>query len=322
MKRLPLIVHLLLSLLGLAAIIVGVAYYLDNFTNHGKIAEVPNVQAKSLKDAIKTLEDKGFEVEVDSTYRDSLPALYVIKQYPNGGDKVKMGRTIQLIVNKAAPPMVAMPSLLGARVTSALQYLERNNLKLADTIFKPDFAVNRILQQLVDGKEVKAGTMLKYGTKVTLVIGSGTGSIIYNYPDFYGMTLRKALEIMDTLGLSRGAISIDAGTKDSLNAIVYKQYPEPLDPYTQKPTLIKQGNTVDLFISNTPKPREVDTTKVYIDETMLEDAKTAEEEYSAEDVKDGKKTGKKKLLKRKTTTSNAATLPKKTQSSTTNPNDY
>ncbi len=321
MKKLPLIVHILISLLAISGIVVGFAYYLDSFTNHGKTAEVPNVQSKNLKEAIKALEAKGFEVEVDSTFRDSLPALYVIKQYPLGGDKVKMGRTIQLIVNKAAPPMVEMPSLLGARVSSALQYLERSNLKLADTIFKPDFAVNRILQQLVDGKEVKAGTMLRFGTKVTLVIGSGTGSVIYNYPDFYGMTLRKALAMMDTLGLSRGAISVDAGTSDSLNAIVYKQYPEPLDPYTMKPTLIKQGNTVDLFISNNLKPRIIDTTKNYIDEATLEDAKAIEDDYLIDDSKDGKKTGKKKPVKKKTTSTNAGTLPK-AASSGTNPNDY
>lgn len=269
MKILKTGLHLLFAIALGIVLILGLIYFLDTYTNHGSTTEVPNVSKKSLKEAIKTLESKGFSVEVDSTYRDSLPPLFVIKQFPAGGDKVKTGRTIQLIVNKAAAPLVEMPSLLGVRVASALQYLERNNLKLGDTIFKPDFAAGRILQQLVNGADVKPGTLLKYGTKVTLVIGSGLGNIIYNYPDFYGMTLQQAWALMDTLGLSRGAVSIDPGTKDSLNAFVYKQYPEAIDQFTHQPTLIKQGNTVDLFVSNIRKPRQIDTTAVFLDDSLL-----------------------------------------------------
>jgi beta-lactam-binding protein with PASTA domain len=300
MRKLPFGLHIIIALALAALLLIGIIYFLDSYTKHGKTTEVPNVARKTLTQAIKELEAKGFSVDVDSTYRDSLPPFFVIKQFPAGGDRVKTGRTIQLIVNKGAPPLVAMPALLGVRVASALQYLERSNLKLGDTLFKPDFAAGRILQQLVNGAEVKPGTMLRYGTKVTLVIGSGTGAIIYNYPDFYGMTLKQAITIMDTLGLSRGAISMDQGTKDSLNAYVYKQYPEPWDPFENRPTLIRQGNTVDLFISNVRKPRAVvDTSNNYnINEQDLNNAKAeglnAMQEEEIVDPKTGVKTKRKK----------------------------
>jgi beta-lactam-binding protein with PASTA domain len=203
-----------------------------------------------------------------------------------------------LIANKGTAPMVAMPSLLGARVSSAIQFLERSNLKLGDTIFKPDFANGRILKQLANGDEIQPGTLVKYGTKVTLIIGSGVGSIIYNYPDFYGMTLQHALQVMDTLGLSRGAVSVDKGTKDSLRAYVYKQYPEAIDMFTRQPTLIRQGMTVDLFISNIRKPREIDTSASMISDEQLEEAKAddlkSQKEAGTEEKKDKKQTQKKK----------------------------
>jgi hypothetical protein len=274
MRRLPLWLSIIIILGSSVLMVIGLTYYLDTYTKHGKETEVPAVAKKNLNEALKILKDKGFTVEVDSTFRDSLPPLYVIKQFPEGGERVKYGRTIQLIVNKSAPPVVEMPSLLGVSVNSALQYLQRSNLKLGDTIFKPDFAIGRILQQMVNGKDVTAGTLLPFGTKVTLVIGSGYGSIIYNYPDFYGMTLRQAYAVLDTLGLSRGAIVVDRGTKDSLSALIYKQFPPHIDPISKQPTLIRQGNIVDLWVSFIPKPREIDTSSNYLDDATLEAAKS------------------------------------------------
>jgi eukaryotic-like serine/threonine-protein kinase len=273
MKKIPFWLNIIIALLLAFLLLIGLIYFLDTYTRHGKETEVPSVAKKNLKEALKLLKDKGFEVEVDSTYRDSLPPLYVIKQFPEGGQRVKAGRTIQLIVNKAVPPTVAMPPLLGVSVSSALQYLERSNLKLGDTIFKPDFAIGKILKQQVNGKDIPAGTLLPFGTKITLVIGSGTGSIIYNYPDFYGMTLKQALRILDTIGLSVGAIVMDKGTKDSLNALIYKQSPPHIDPYTRSTSLIKQGNVVEFWVSNIARAREVDTIATLIQGEDLDQMK-------------------------------------------------
>jgi eukaryotic-like serine/threonine-protein kinase len=273
MKKLPFWLNIIIALLLAFLLLIGLIYFLDTYTRHGKETEVPTVAKKNLKEALKILKDKGFDVDVDSTYRDSLPPLYVIKQFPEGGQKVKAGRTIQLIVNKAVPPVVAMPPLLGVSVSSALQYLERSNLKLGDTIFKPDFAIGKILKQQVNGKDIAAGTLLPFGTKVTLVIGSGTGRVIYNYPDFYGMRLKQALSILDTLGLSVGAIVVDRGTKDSLNALIYKQSPPHIDPYTQSTSLIKQGNVVEFWVSDIARPREVDTIANIVDGEQLDQMK-------------------------------------------------
>jgi eukaryotic-like serine/threonine-protein kinase len=278
MKKLPFWLNIIIVLLLGFLMVIGLIFFLDTYTRHGKETEVPNVAQKNLKEALKLLKDKGFDVEVDSTYRDSLPPLYVIKQFPDGGQKVKAGRTIQLIVNKAVPPVVAMPALMGVSVSSALQYLERSNLKLGDTIFKPDFAVGKILKQQVNGKDIAPGTLLPFGTKVTLVIGSGTGSIVYNYPDFYGMTLRQALRMLDTLGLSVGAIVVDKGTKDSLGALIYKQSPPHIDPYTRTTSLIKQGNVVEFWVSSIPKARVVDTIAGLIEGDALDSLKNMDKD--------------------------------------------
>ena len=288
MRKLPFLLHLIIALaLGLL-VILGTIYLLDTYTNHAQTTEVPTVATKNLTEANRILDNKGFEVVVDSTYIDSLPKLYVIKQYPEAGQMVKTGRTIQLIVNKAAPPTVTMPGLLGVSLTNAIQYLYRSNLRLGDTLYKPDFAVGKILQQQINGVDIKPGTLVPFGTKVTLIMGSGTGGQVYNYPDFYGMTLREAYKKLDTLGLSRGAIVVDNGTKDSMSAYIYKQSPPAIDPDSKQPTVILQGNVVEFWVSAIRKPAEVDTVAIYTDSATLQEAKIEERKNQLNAAKEAK----------------------------------
>ena len=272
MKRFPFWVNLLIALAAGFMLVVGFTYFLDAYTRHGKVTEVPDITRKSAKEGIRILKDKGFKVIVDSTYRDSLPPLFVIKQAPAGGEKVKHGRTIYLVVNKESIPLIEMPNLIGASVNSALHLLERANLKLGDTLYKPDFAAGRILKQLVNDADVKPGTMIPFGTKITMIIGGGLGREIYNFPDFYGMTLKQALRLLDTLGLSAGAIVPDPGTRDTLNALIWKQYPPAMDPFTKTQTILRQGNVVDFWVSGTARAREVDTLASSIDQSVVEGA--------------------------------------------------
>lgn len=273
MKRLPFWVNLLMAIAAGFLLIVALTFFLDAYTRHGKVTSVPDVTRKNAKEAIATLKGKGFKVIVDSTYRDSLPPLFVIKQVPGPGEKVKHGRTIYIVVNKESVPLIEMPNLMGASINSALHLLERANLKLGDTLYKPDFAAGRVLKQLIGNTEIKPGEMVPYGTKITMIIGGGLGREIYNYPDFYGMTLKQALRVLDTMGLSVGAIVPDPGTRDTLNALIWKQYPPAIDPFTRTPTILRQGNVVDLFVSSVAREREVDTLSGTIDESAVNEVR-------------------------------------------------
>jgi eukaryotic-like serine/threonine-protein kinase len=275
-KKMPFWANLLVALAIGFLLILSLTYYLDFYTRHGRVTEVPDVTRKNVNEAVKTLRAKGFKVVVDSTYRDSLPKLMVIKQAPEGGEKVKAGRTINLVVNKSSVPLVVMPNLLGASVNSALHLLDRANLRLQDTLYKPDFAVGRVLQQLLNGNDIKAGDQVPYGSKITMIIGSGLGAVIKDYPDFWGMTLKQAIARLNELGLSLGAVIPDPGTKDSLNALVWKQYPPRVDEFNHTVTVVRQGNAIDLWISPSQKERETDSLTNIIDRDALEAAKEKE----------------------------------------------
>jgi eukaryotic-like serine/threonine-protein kinase len=316
MKKLPFWVNLLMAIAAGFLLVVALTYFLNIYTRHGKVTDVPDITKKNAREAISILKGRGFKVIVDSTYRDSLPPLYVIKQVPGGGEKVKQGRTIYLVVNRASIPLIDMPNLVGASVNSALHLLERANLKLGDTLYKPDFAAGRVLRQLLpNNEEVKPGTMIPYGTKITMIIGGGLGREIYNYPDFYGMTLKQALRTLDTLGLSPGAIVSEPGTKDTLNALVWKQYPPAIDPFSRTTTILRQGNVIDLWVSHIARAREVDTVEGTIDQSVVEGAEQ-------QSLLEEKNAPKKAPLKKKKPVKPAATEPPKKPEAKAPGNDY
>lgn len=73
---------------------------LQLFTHHGATDTVPKVENMSYTQAIKTLHDKGFRVDIrDSIYKEDMKPGFVIEQFPKAGATVKPGRKIFLYIN-------------------------------------------------------------------------------------------------------------------------------------------------------------------------------------------------------------------------------
>ncbi|MBO9153659.1 PASTA domain-containing protein [Chitinophaga sp. GCM10012297] len=242
----------LLVIFGLI-ILLGILFFLSLgfLTRHGEEVTVPDVRGKTIKDATSALEGMGFEVEVrDSIYIDTMPALLVYEQTPERGDVVKSHRTIYLTVNKVVPPMVPMPDLEGLTYRSAEMTLRARRLNIGDTIYKPDFATNTVLQQLLNGKPIKAGKEIPEGSNITLVLSSGTGSMENPVPETVGMTYLEAREVLAASNLNIGTVLIDAGVTDTLGAFVFKQSP-PRRNELGELNLIRAGESVDLWLGAT-----------------------------------------------------------------------
>jgi eukaryotic-like serine/threonine-protein kinase len=120
----PFWVNLLAIIAITALLIFGFLKTLGIITKHGEYLTVPNVLNKKTTDAIKYLEDKGFEVVVqDSVYTDTAKLGTVLKQFPEGKSTVKVNRVVILTVNRVTLPMVDVPSLIGKSKEYALEIL-------------------------------------------------------------------------------------------------------------------------------------------------------------------------------------------------------
>jgi beta-lactam-binding protein with PASTA domain len=234
---------------------------LDIITHHGKTMKIPSVIGQSIEAARKTLESQGFEVQIqDSIYNDTLPPLQVIKQFPEPDNLVKVNRTIYLTITQAVAPKVDMPNLLSMTFRNAEMVLHRYGLKLGDTVFKPDFARNSVLDQLYKGVSIKPGSKIQQGSAVTLVLGNGVG-MEFVVPDLFGLTYREARSALSESGLIIGSIVPDADVQDTVNAFVYRQNPGRFD-YEGKLNHIRQGQIIDIWLSAQKRERIVDSSAV------------------------------------------------------------
>jgi beta-lactam-binding protein with PASTA domain len=232
-------------------------------TGYGKTAKVVSVVGQSYIAAQQQLETAGFEVVIlDSIYVDSVAKLAVIRQTPEADEIVKAGRTIYLTINRMVPPQVEMPSLVGFSLKSAELYLQSLQLKLGAVTYKPDFARNAVLDQLFNGVPIAQGVKIPLGSTIGLVIGTGVGGEETDMPNLVGLTYVDAKNLLSLQHINIGSVLSLETIKDSATSFVFRQTPgylsTRLDSLTGMPlpNKIRQGQLVDLYLSNTPPPKD------------------------------------------------------------------
>ena len=251
----PLWINIVVGILLLMVLVLGFFTTLGVITGHDRYEKVPVIIGQNVYAAKLALEQKGFRVEItDSVFTTEVPGLTITKQIPEGDAMVKKGRTIYLSINRAVPPLIDMPSLVGYSCKSAELYLQSMGLKLGDTSYRADFARNAVLEQLYRKEIIKPGTKIPLGSRVDFVLGSGVGSNDINVPDLIGLTYSQAKSLLGSMGLSTGSLVVMGNISDSLDAFVVKQAPEPTSeivPGQKTNNKLRGGSTMDIYISNT-----------------------------------------------------------------------
>lgn len=242
------IVNLLVALV--LAFLLGFLFFqsLGWITHHGEYLKVPSVTGKNVDSAVDLLEKEGFEVVItDSLYNDSLPLNIVKKQLPDADATVKVNRTVFLNVNPTTLPMVNMPNLEGLSYRFAVDKLTKNHLELGDTTYRPDFMKGSILEQTFNGKKVAAGSKIRWGSAIDLVIGGGLEAQKIPVPALVGLTVSDARAILKEKGIILAAMLTIGSITDTANAYIFKQNPEVTN-FGNVPAYIQPGQTMDIWI--------------------------------------------------------------------------
>jgi beta-lactam-binding protein with PASTA domain len=217
-------------------------------THHGEYLKVPSVTGKNVDDAVNLLEKEGFDVVItDSLYNDSMPLNTVKKQLPDPDATVKVNRTVFLNVNPTTLPLIDMPHLEGLSYRFALDKLAKNHLKLGDTTMRADFMKGSVLEQNYQGKKITAGTKIRWGSAVDLVIGAGLEAQKIPVPELVGMTVADAKALLTEKGIILAAILPSGNVTDTANAFIFKQNPDAY-AYGTTPAYIQPGQTMDIWI--------------------------------------------------------------------------
>jgi beta-lactam-binding protein with PASTA domain len=253
----PLWVNLITAVLVAVVLFIVFILSLNFLTHHGRARTVPSVVGKTFGDAQKILDKEGFEIVIqDSLYVDTLPPLSIIKQVPESDAVVKVNRTVYLTVNRAVPPMIDMPNLIGYSFRNAEMNLASAGLRLGDTLYKADFAKNSVLDQLHNGTHITPGAKIQMGSAISLVLGTGVGETQFNVPNLTGWIYGDAKAKLEEKGLN--LLVVQAETRDTLNEYIYRQDPPRLD-VDGNPLHIRTGQLISVWLS-TAKPVLSDST--------------------------------------------------------------
>lgn len=232
---------------------------LQFFTRHGSYLKVPDVSNKTVSEASSILKDKGFDIHImDSVYNDTLAPMSVVKQFPEPDATVKVNRVVYLTINRAVPPVIEMPNLVGMSFRNAELELKARGLKLGDTSYKPDIAKNAVLEQLTKGSGIKPGSKITMGTIISLVLGAGVGSEDMSVPDLFGMNFEEASALLEANGIMLGSVIPDGEVKDTAAAFIFWQQPDRANP-DGSINRIRQGQMIDLRITPVKPERKTDT---------------------------------------------------------------
>ena len=102
---------ILLAIGSVVAVVLIAFFSLSFYTNHGTGIPVPKLKGLSADNAIKMLEEQGFDYRVDSVFKvDEAPGT-IIEQDPDPGTFVKENRIIYLTMVSTLAPNVSLPDI-------------------------------------------------------------------------------------------------------------------------------------------------------------------------------------------------------------------
>ncbi len=240
--------NLLVALAVAAVLVVGAMIFLNLVTQHGKELTVPDFSNMSVEEAESVASQAGMRVDVtDSVFVKRMKKGAVYRQNPAPGAKVKEGRRVVLTINAVNAKKVTMPDLVGLSLRQAKAELMSRGLVLNRLVYVQDMATNNVLRQLKGNREIEPGTMIDSESPIDLVLGLNDMDNKTYVPDVKGLKNMSAVEAMFDRSLNIKDLKFDDTVKDyddSLNAMVYRQAPEPSDSVS-----VAMGEEVMLYLT-------------------------------------------------------------------------
>lgn len=239
--------NLIRAALLVGVLIVGAIVFLNVITKHNQELTVPDFSNLTVEEAEALAAQSNMRVEVtDSVFVKRMKKGAVYRQNPRAGSKVKDGRRIILTINALNAKKVTMPNLIGYSMRQAMAELQSRGLVLGKLIYVEDMATNNVLRQLRGNREIEPGVLIESESVIDLVVGLNSIDNETYVPDVVGLKHISAVDAVHSNSLNIRTLRFDSTVEDyddSLNAVVYKQAPEP----SENP--LKMGEDMTLYLT-------------------------------------------------------------------------
>ena len=204
---------------------------------------VPDVTGIELAAALASLQNQGFEVDVQRV-QSQAPKDRVIRQDPQPGKKIDEGSTVTLVVS-GGPGQVAVPDVVAKSTKDAKAALKAAGLKSSTR----EQASQSVAKGQVIDTRPSAGTQVDRGSTVTLIVSSGPQQV--SVPGVVGQDKDTAVSRIEGAGLQ---VNVDTQqTTDAPEDEVISQNPS-------SGTTVVAGSTVTIVVAKAPPTAEIPDT--------------------------------------------------------------
>ena len=218
--------------------------YIDIYTHHDEHIVLPGFYGVHIQDLDSICQELDLRyIIIDSVFNKKEEKGIILEQDPRAGTNVKENRRIYFTINALQNKVITFPYITDLSLRQTVRKLESLGLVVGELEYKPDLAKNVVLNQKVNGIQIKEGQELFLGTIVDLVIGSGLSDKTTSIPNLLGLNLQQAQTEIKVASLNLGAVIFDEGIIDSANAIVYKQ-----NPKLNEKIKVKLGTLIDIYL--------------------------------------------------------------------------
>ncbi|MDX2063074.1 MAG: PASTA domain-containing protein [Bacteroidia bacterium] len=233
----------LLPVVGLLGFFLLMYVLLPILTRQGASVRVPKVEGMAYAEAKARLDRLDLKDAVlDSQYQHDKPAGTVLMQTPAGGETVKPGRAIYLVVNKQQAPNTTLPDVIDVNLQQAEYVLGNWSLNVGKVTYVAGDGRDLVLSVSYRGRELKPGAQLRAGTKLDLTVSRGYSGTPTQVPDLTGRSLDEATALLNAANLALGKVTYGK-SPGAAAGTVYDQRPDP----NSGP--VSEGYAVDIFIA-------------------------------------------------------------------------
>ena len=221
------------------------------YTNHGESVTIPNLKGKTNAEVAKMMDDLDLRFQIrDSVFsRETAPGT-VLDQFPKPGMKVKENRIIFITLCALSQGEIPMPQLTDISYRQAINLIESSGLIAGKVEYKASEFPNLVLEQKVEGRNIRVGEMISKGSVIDLVLGSDSNGETSEVPALFGRNLSEGKLILGEKFLNLGIISYDEGySQEELEAkgLIWKQTPDPAEIFE-----VARGSVIDIWLTLDP----------------------------------------------------------------------
>ena len=214
-----------------------------------EIGTIPDCVGKDQDEAIRMLEEAGFDYRVQEIEDGDAEKGEVIRQSPEANTRIEKGTTVTLFVCSGTES-VELPDVKDMSVDEATELLEGMGLTVKT---QEDFD-DEIKEGDIIRTSPKAGSKVKTGQTVTIYVSKGSETKNATVPDLYKYGKEYAEIVLTERNLKLGNVS-ESHSNDVEAGLIIEQNP-------RAGTEVKEGTSVDVVVSSGPaetEPPETET---------------------------------------------------------------